>query len=381
MAVEHEPESETQAEAQGVGPWTGHAGIDRRVLEMTRVIVEKIDRDRALVRVGLENIERWTQQKGGYLPQCHAEWKELVESHPWERLREILLEESDEGQRLRSSHPFTGILTEDERDAIYARHGIDIPRMRRAGTRRAPAGRGRPPPRCWSNSGRRTGGPKKEQNKTRTPTEVAARHARTRSPRLPAGRKSLSHVSRQYVGIDHFHRQTVPVKFRNRWKGPQPLQLLPRRERRNERICNVVPGDVLASECAGNLGDLVWNRRVEAAQQRDTFTEPLLRLLPSAHGCFASERPEAHLRMNLANECASFRTPSHQGIDLPNLRHDGERLPRNSLAGGGSTRAIGVLERVDPEDCASGRRKDAGASTPEPAPRIPITCSTLSAFG
>ena len=52
-------------------------------------------------------------------------------SRPWERLREILLEESNEGQRLRSSHPFTGILTQDERDAIYARHGIDIPRMRR----------------------------------------------------------------------------------------------------------------------------------------------------------------------------------------------------------------------------------------------------------
>ena len=131
MAVEHEPESETQAEAEGGGPWTGHAGIDRRVLEMTRVIVAKIDRDRALVRVGLENIERWTRQKNGYLPRCHAEWKELIETHPWERLREILLEESDEGQRLRSSHPFTGILTEDERDAIFARHGIDIPRMRR----------------------------------------------------------------------------------------------------------------------------------------------------------------------------------------------------------------------------------------------------------
>ena len=129
MAVEHEPESETQAE--GGSPWTGHAGIDRRVLEMTRVIVAKIDRDRAIVRVGLENIERWTRQKGGYLPQCHAEWKELIETHPWERLREILLEESDEGQRLRSSHPFTGILTQNERDVIYARHGIDIPRMRR----------------------------------------------------------------------------------------------------------------------------------------------------------------------------------------------------------------------------------------------------------
>ena len=96
---------------------------------MTRVIVEKIDRDPTLVRIGLENIERWTRQKGVYLQRCHAERKELIDTHPWERLREILLKETDEGQRLRSSHPFTGILTEDERDAIYARDGIDIPRM------------------------------------------------------------------------------------------------------------------------------------------------------------------------------------------------------------------------------------------------------------
>ena len=66
MAVEHEPDRENQAEAEGVGPWTGHAGIDRRVLEMSRIIVEKIDRDPALVRVGLENIARWTRQKRGY---------------------------------------------------------------------------------------------------------------------------------------------------------------------------------------------------------------------------------------------------------------------------------------------------------------------------
>ena len=131
MAREHARERETHAETEGVGPWTGHAGIDRRVLEMTRITVEKIDRDPTLVPTGLENIARWTRQKRGYLPRCHAEWKKLIETHSWERLREILLEESDEGQRLRSSHPFTGILTQDERDAIYARHGIDIPRMRR----------------------------------------------------------------------------------------------------------------------------------------------------------------------------------------------------------------------------------------------------------
>ena len=123
--------AQTQSGADSGGPWTGHAGIDRRVLEMTRVIVSKIDGNSTLVRIGLDNIERWTRQKGGYLPRCHAEWKQLIEMRPWEELRERLLEESDEGQRLRSSQPFAGILTQDERDAIYARDGIDIPRVRR----------------------------------------------------------------------------------------------------------------------------------------------------------------------------------------------------------------------------------------------------------
>ena len=59
--------AQTQSGAESGGPWTGHAGIDRRVLEMTRVIVSKIDGDPTLVRIGLDNIERWTRQKG-WLP-------------------------------------------------------------------------------------------------------------------------------------------------------------------------------------------------------------------------------------------------------------------------------------------------------------------------
>ena len=66
------------------------------------------------------NINRWTRQQGGYLPPCHAEWKTLIEQHPWSELREVLLQENDEGQRLRSSHPFVGIVTAEERANIYA---------------------------------------------------------------------------------------------------------------------------------------------------------------------------------------------------------------------------------------------------------------------
>ena len=110
---------EANRRAAREGRSSGHPDIDRRVLELARITVARIDENPALVQIGLDNIERWTRQKGGYLPRCHAEWKQLIEAHPWERLREMLLEESDEGQRLRSSHPFTGLVTEQERRRIY----------------------------------------------------------------------------------------------------------------------------------------------------------------------------------------------------------------------------------------------------------------------
>ena len=97
----------------------GHPVIDRRVFELTRITVARIDRDPSLVQVGLDNIARWTRQKGGYVPPCHAEWKALIQEHPWPELRALLLQDNDEGQRLRSSHPFTGLVTEAERAAIH----------------------------------------------------------------------------------------------------------------------------------------------------------------------------------------------------------------------------------------------------------------------
>ena len=101
------------------GAGIGHPENDRRVLELIRITVAKIDRDPALVRIGLDNINRWTRQKEGYLPRCHAEWKALIEQHRWSELRELLLQETDEGQRLRSSNPFVGIVTPEERAKIY----------------------------------------------------------------------------------------------------------------------------------------------------------------------------------------------------------------------------------------------------------------------
>jgi len=84
---------------------------------MAQAIVDKIDRDPA--RAGLEKARatcrRWNRQS----PQrAHAEWLEILE-RPWEEIREVMLDEGEEGQRLRQNDPFSGILTPQERWAIY----------------------------------------------------------------------------------------------------------------------------------------------------------------------------------------------------------------------------------------------------------------------
>ena len=98
----------------------GHPHIDARSLDMARIVVERIDVDRSLVRVAHENLER-ERQLHGTLSRASAEWEQILK-RTWTEIRAILLDGSDEGQRLRSSHPFRGIVTEEERLAIIARH-------------------------------------------------------------------------------------------------------------------------------------------------------------------------------------------------------------------------------------------------------------------
>ena len=86
---------------------------------MARIVVARIDADLDLVHIARENLERWREQAGGTLLQASREWEAIL-NEPWSEVRAILLDESDEGQRLRSSSPFCGIVTQEERRAIIA---------------------------------------------------------------------------------------------------------------------------------------------------------------------------------------------------------------------------------------------------------------------
>ena len=96
----------------------GHPEIDQRTLERTRLIVANVDADPTLIEVAVENLRRWIARTSGAANACDVEWARLLAEKPWREFREMLLKGSDEHQRLRSSSPFAGVLTEEERRPV-----------------------------------------------------------------------------------------------------------------------------------------------------------------------------------------------------------------------------------------------------------------------
>jgi hypothetical protein len=94
-----------------------HQDIDRRSLALARAVVEHIDHDpdRAGLARAREVCERWRRQA-----PCPAvdDWSVILQG-VWEDIRARLLEQSEEGQRLRQSSPFCGVLSNRERWDIY----------------------------------------------------------------------------------------------------------------------------------------------------------------------------------------------------------------------------------------------------------------------
>ena len=100
----------------------GNPVRDARSLAYAQAIAAKIDANPQLAGRGLANLARLRRQRGGELNHCDCEWEELLKRLKWSEVRALLLDESDEGQRLRAANPFTGILSQAEREAIYEAH-------------------------------------------------------------------------------------------------------------------------------------------------------------------------------------------------------------------------------------------------------------------
>lgn len=88
---------------------------DLQSLALAKAVAAKLRADPALLQVGIKNIERWRMQ-GNQAP-VYTEWLSLL-GKGVEAVCAILEAPTDEGQRLRSSNPFPGVLSQEERMEI-----------------------------------------------------------------------------------------------------------------------------------------------------------------------------------------------------------------------------------------------------------------------
>lgn len=101
-----------------------HSLIDKRSLELNRLVAEKIRRQPDLMD-HVRNRLKQTLNESRLSESCKdalREWQIILLTRTFDEILDILVEDSDDGQRLRQSTPFTGILTQDERLEIFRRH-------------------------------------------------------------------------------------------------------------------------------------------------------------------------------------------------------------------------------------------------------------------
>ena len=84
-----------------------HQEIDQRSLALARAVAAKIDEEPFL----LEAVKEWACKQDA---PAYREWMGYLEK-PWEDIRKILLDSSEDGVRLRQSSPFVGVLSPQER--------------------------------------------------------------------------------------------------------------------------------------------------------------------------------------------------------------------------------------------------------------------------
>lgn len=98
-------------------PKYSHQWMDEVDLAMCRAIAERVRRNPGLMRIPRENLRRWRRKIRPW-PSAFREWEQILARNSLERVLEILTQDNDEGQRLRQSDPFVGILSEKERLAF-----------------------------------------------------------------------------------------------------------------------------------------------------------------------------------------------------------------------------------------------------------------------
>ncbi len=85
-------------------------------LNLHRVVAHRLIVNPQLLRKAASNLENWLSVNPN--EPAWLEWKKILANESVESIIKIITADTDEGQRLRSSSPFAGLLTKQERRTI-----------------------------------------------------------------------------------------------------------------------------------------------------------------------------------------------------------------------------------------------------------------------
>jgi hypothetical protein len=107
--------------ARKLPPVCSHQWIDLVELAMHRAIARKIRREPRLFKRARRTLARWEKAKRACPPPLR-EWKEILRNTDPKAMLRLLTRAGDNETRLRSTSPFSGILTQREVERVWARY-------------------------------------------------------------------------------------------------------------------------------------------------------------------------------------------------------------------------------------------------------------------
>ena len=99
-------------------PYSDHRLLDARSLALHCKIAKKIDKDKKLFSIPVNNLRRWCKHSSGHTPKYMKEWRRILD-RPWPEVAAFITSCTEDAIRLRQSSPFAGVLKPLERKQIY----------------------------------------------------------------------------------------------------------------------------------------------------------------------------------------------------------------------------------------------------------------------
>lgn len=96
-----------------------HAWIDARSLALHEAIAARLEADPRLIAKASANLRRWLSTRA---EPAWLEWQRVLDTAAVPDLLVLLRSSDDYAAWLRQSSPFAGVLTREERQAIFAQY-------------------------------------------------------------------------------------------------------------------------------------------------------------------------------------------------------------------------------------------------------------------